>query len=286
MVKSKGQKIFNVFNIIIMTLLAFCFLAPYWMIFIASFTEETVLITDGYTLFPRKLSLDAYIFILSTNDLMLRSIFNSVVFTLGGVVATTCISMLYAYPLSRHYLRGTRFFNFYMVIPMLFGGGLIPTFLIVTSMFDDSYLAIIVPSAMTPWYAILMRNYFASLPDSFEEAAKIDGAGHLRVLWKIYLPLSKPIIATIALYTAVAFWNNWVGPMLYITSKEKYPIQYLVQQVMLSINNIFGGSTSGLVPTESVKMACIVLASLPVIIVYPFLQKYFINGTIVGGVKE
>lgn len=286
MVKSKGQKIFNVFNIIIMTLLAFCFLAPYWMIFIASFTEETVLITDGYTLFPRKLSLDAYIFILSTNDLMLRSIFNSIVFTLGGVVATTLISMLYAYPLSRHYLKGKTFFNFYMVIPMLFGGGLIPTFLVVTSMFDNSYLAIIVPSAMTPWYAILMRNYFAALPDSFEEAAKIDGAGHLRVLWKIYLPLSKPILATIALYTAVAFWNNWVGPMLYITSKEKYPIQYLVQQIMLSINNIFGSNSEALIPTESVKMACIVLASLPVIIVYPFLQKYFINGTIVGGVKE
>ena len=286
MVKSKGQKIFNICNIVIMVALSFCFLAPYWMIFIASFTEETALIADGYTLIPRRLSLDAYIFILRTNDLMLRSIFNSIVFTLGGVVATTLISMLYAYPLSRHYLKGKTFFNFYMVIPMLFGGGLIPTFLVVTSMFDNSYLAIIVPSAMTPWYAILMRNYFAALPDSFEEAAKIDGAGHLRVLWKIYLPLSKPILATIALYTAVAFWNNWVGPMLYITSKEKYPIQYLVQQIMLSINNIFGSNSEALIPTESVKMACIALASLPVSIVYPFLQEYFINGTIVGGVKE
>lgn len=286
MVKSKGQKVFNIFNIVIMLLLSFCFLAPYWMVFIASFTDEMTLITNGYALFPKKLSLDAYIFVLKTNTLMLRSIFNSIVFTLGGVVATTAISMLYAYPLSRHYLRGQRFFNFFMVIPMLFGGGLIPTFLIVTSMFDDSYLAIIVPSAMTPWYAILMRNYFASLPDTFEEAAKIDGAGHMRILSEIYIPLSKPIIATIALYTAVAFWNNWVGPMLYITTKEKYPIQYLVQQIMLSINNIFGGASGAMVPTESVKMACIVLASLPVIIVYPFLQKYFINGTIVGGVKE
>lgn len=106
MVKSKGQKIFNICNIVIMVALSFCFLAPYWMIFIASFTEETALIADGYTLIPRRLSLDAYIFILRTNDLMLRSIFNSIVFTLGGVVATTLISMLYAYPLSRHYLKG------------------------------------------------------------------------------------------------------------------------------------------------------------------------------------
>ncbi len=286
MVKSKGQKVFHVFNIIFMIALSFCFLAPYWMILAASLTEGTALSLNGYSLWPQRWSFDSYKFILKTNPMILTAMKNSILFTVEGTLVTVLVTMLYAYPLSRKSLHFKKFWNIFLVIPMLIGGGLIPTFLIVTAIFNNTYLAIIIPSALTPWYAILMRNYFAALPDSFEEAAKIDGAGSIRILFLIYLPLSKPIIATVALYTAVAYWNNWVGPMLYIEEKSKYPIQYLMQQIMMNVTNIFGNGAEDMPSMEGIKMACTVLASLPIIIVYPFLQKYFINGTIVGGVKE
>ena len=203
-----------------------------------------------------------------------------------GAILTLVVSMLYAYPLSRRSTKGKRFFSVYSVITMLFGGGLIPTFLVVSTFFDDSLLAIIVPQAMSAWYAILLKNYYMSLPESLEEAARLDGAGHYTIMFRIYVPLSMPINASILLFTAVSLWNNYTSPMIYLTTKEKFPVQYLVQQIMTSLDSIYGGVSTGVTPSQSVKMASIVVASLPIIIVYPFLQKYFINGTIVGGVKE
>ena len=286
MLKSKGEKVFNVFNIILMCLLSLVFILPYWMILISSLTDELALIRNGYGLWTNDFSFEAYRYIFTTNPLMIRSILNSIFIAVVGAILTLVVSMLYAYPLSRRSTKGKRFFSVYSVITMLFGGGLIPTFLVVSTFFDDSLLAIIVPQAMSAWYAILLKNYYMSLPESLEEAARLDGAGHYTIMFRIYVPLSMPINASILLFTAVSLWNNYTSPMIYLTTKEKFPVQYLVQQIMTSLDSIYGGTSTGVTPAQSVKMASIVVASLPIIIVYPFLQKYFINGTIVGGVKE
>lgn len=286
MLKSKSEKIFNVCNIIIMCLVSLLFLLPYWMIVASSLTDELTLIREGYTIFPSAISFEAYRYVFARNQLMLGSIFNSLFVAVAGSVLTLAVSSLYAYPLSRKWIKGKKFFTLFSSMTMLFGGGLIPTFMVVTFFFDDSLLALFVPQAMVAWYAILLRNYYLTIPDSFEEAALLDGASHYSIFLKIYTPLAMPINASCLLFTAVSLWNNYTAPMLYITTKEKFTVQYLVQQIITSMDSIFGGASSGITPSQSVKMASIVIGSLPIIIIYPFLQKYFINSTIVGGVKE
>lgn len=286
MLKSRSEKVFNVCNILLMCLLSLVFILPYWMIVVSSLTEELTLIRQGYSIWPTAFSFEAYRYIFATNRLMLRSIFNSLFVALAGSFLTLVVSSLYAYPLSRKWIKGKKFFTLYSSMTMIFGGGLIPTFMVVTFFFDDSLLALFVPQAMVAWYAILLRNYYLTIPDSFEEAALLDGASQYSIFFKIYTPLAMPINASCILFTAVSLWNNYTSPMLYITTKEKFTVQYLVQQIITSLDSIYGGASSGITPSQSVKMASIVVASLPIIIIYPFLQKYFINSTIVGGVKE
>lgn len=287
MIYSKPQKVFNVINIVLMVLLSLCFVLPYLMILSASFTDEMTLVAaGGITLFPKKFSTYAYQYIFRQNTLMLRSIFNSVVMTVAGTALSTIVCMMCAYPLSRKYLKGRKILMFFILFTMLFSGGLVPTYLLVSTIFPDSMLAVIVPTAMSAWYTILIKNFFLSISPSIEEAAKIDGASNFRVFWKIFLPISKPILATVILFNAVTIWNNWFAPKLYITTQEKYPVQYLLQQLLVNVEGIYGGGGGNVVPQESVKMASVIVASLPIILVYPFLQKYFINGIMLGGVKE
>ena len=217
---TKSRIAFNIFNYTALTLLTLVFVVPYIYIVSASFSDEIAFVKNGFTFLPVKWSLEAYHFLLTTDEQMLRSIGNSLILTVGGTLVTTFVSMLYAYPLSKKYLRGRKFFSLYMIFTMLFSGGLIPYYLTVSEFFDDSLLAIIIPGAMAAYYAILMRNYFMSLPSSLEEAAKIDGATDFQILRKIYVPLSLPVIVTVALFAAVSNWNNFVGPMLFITSRE------------------------------------------------------------------
>ena len=283
---SASRKAFNIANIVFMTVLSLLFLVPYWMILSGSFTDEIALVKNGFGIIPAQFSVAAYKFILQSDPLMLRSILNSIILTLSGTALTLVVTTLYAYPLSKGYLRGNKFFSLYMIFTMIFGGGLIPYYLAVTTFFKDTILAIIIPGAMAPFYAILLRNYFLTIPDSLEEAARMDGANHFRILGTVFVPLSLPVIASVILFAAVSYWNNWVGQMLFIETKEKYPIQYLIQQLLTNITGIYGGSTGMILPSESVKMASVILGSLPIIIVYPFLQKYFITGMVLGSVKE
>ena len=283
---SKSRIVFNIINYTALVLLSLMFVVPYIYIISASFSDEITFVKEGFTLLPKKWSVEAYRCLLTTDSQMLRSIANSLILTIGGTLVTTIVSMLYAYPLSRKYLRGRKFFSLYMIFTMLFSGGLIPYFLTVSKFFDDSLLAIIIPGAMAPYYAILMRNYFLSIPDSLEEAAKLDGASDFQILFKIYVPLSKAVIVTVALFAAVSLWNNFVGPMLFITSPEKYPLQYLIQQLLDDVSGIYAGASDVIIPQQTLKYAAVILGSLPMILLYPLLQKFYINGMVMGGVKE
>ncbi len=286
MKEGKGRVVFNVFNYTTLVLLSLVFVVPYLYVVSASFSDEIAFIKNGFTLLPTEWSLDAYEFLLFTDSQMLTSIGNSLILALGGTFVTTFVSMLYAYPLSRKYLRGRKYFSLFMIFTMLFSGGLIPYFLVVSQMFDDSLLAIIVPGAMAPYYALLMRNYFMSIPDSLEEACKVDGASDLTVLLRIYLPSSLPVLATVALFAMVSNWNNYVGPMLFITSKSKYPLQYLLQQILADVSGIYATGGDTIIPAQTLKYAGVILGSLPMILLYPALQRFYINGMVVGSVKE
>ncbi len=281
-----SRKVFNVCNYVMLTLLALVFFIPYIYIISASLSDEITFIKSGFTLFPKQLSLEAYKFLLTYDNQMLLSIVNSLILAVGGTVVVTVVSMLYAYPLSKKYLKGNKFFAIYMIFTMLFSGGLIPYYLVVSNFFDDSLLAIIIPGAMAPYYAILMKNFFLSIPDSLEEACKIDGGNDFLILFRIYFPLSLPVLATVALFAAVSNWNNYVGPMLFITSKEKFPIQNVIQQLLSDVSGIYAGAGSEIIPAQTLKYAAVILGSLPVVLLYPFLQKYYISGMVMGGVKE
>ena len=289
---SMGEKIFNVFNYIGMACLILVFFMPYWIIFIASFTDELSILRNGYTILPDKLSLYAYKFLFTNDTYILSAVKNSVLITVTGTVLSVAVSSFLAYPLSKKYLLGGRFFNFFVVFTMLFSGGLVPFYLVVTGLgLYNSLWAIILPGLVGAWNVILLKNFFNEIPKSLEEVSCIDGASHFQIFFKIMLPLSKPILATVTLFSAVGFWNNWFTPMIFLRDKEKMPVQLLIRELLSSFDQMMSQtgvmvSNSSMVPQESTKMAAIILASLPIILVYPFLQKYFINGIILGSVKE
>ena len=221
---SRGRIAFNICNYTLLTLLTLVFVIPYMYVLSTSFSDEVTFYRVGFTVLPKQWSLEAYRFLLTYDNQMITSIWNSVLVTVGGTFLTTFVSMLYAYPLSKKYLRGNKIFSLIMIFTMLFGGGLIPYYFVVTSIFSKETLwLLIIPNCMAPYYAILMRNFFIGLPDSLEEACKIDGGNDFLILFRIYLPLSMPVIATVMLFAAVSKWNDYMSALLFITQKSKYP---------------------------------------------------------------
>lgn len=282
---SKGRIAFNICNYTILALLTVVFVVPYMYVLSTSFSDEYVFYDVGFKLFPQKWSFNAYKFLLTYDNQMLTSVWNSVLVTVGGTLLTTLVSMLYAYPLSKKYLRGHKIFALIMIFTMLFSGGLIPYYFVVTSIFKtESLWMLIIPNCMAPYYAILIRNFFIGIPDSLEEACKIDGGNDFLILFRIYLPLSMPVIATVMLFAAVSKWNDYMSALLFITDKSKYPLQYFIQMILDSPEHIYASNAS--IPTQTLKYAAVVFGSLPMIILYPFLQKFYINGMVMGSVKE
>lgn len=284
--KTKAQKAFNIFNIAALTLGCIIFVVPYIIVISSSFSDEIALISNGYSLIPKKFSLYAYKFLFSKNLPIVQSIGNTLFVVIISTILTTLTCTLYGYALQHPALKLRKFFNLFIVFTMLFSGGLIPTYLVVTRFFEDSLWSLIIPSMMAAYYVFLLRNYFLSLPVSLAEAAELDGAGHFTVLFRIYMPLSVPVIVTVAMYMVVLQWNNYVGPMLYIESVDKYPLQLILQKLLDNVENMVSAGNNEIIPTESLKMAAIVISTVPVLCVYPLVQRFFINGMMIGGVKE
>ncbi len=289
--KSYGEKAFNLINVLFMIVLILAFFIPYWVIFAASFTDELTLLKSGYMIIPQKLSLSAYKFIFLNDTVIFKALGNSIFITIIGTILAVIITSMFAYPLSRKYLPGRKWVMIYVMITMLFSGGLIPFYLVVKSLgLHDSLWAVIIPLMVSAWNMILIRNFFMAVPNSLEESAWIDGANDLIIFLKIMLPVSKPILATITLFYAVAYWNDWYLALLFIRERTKMPVQLLIRELLSNFNQILAQTgvmtqREAIVPQESTKMASIVVASLPIILVYPFLQKYFIKGIMVGSIK-
>jgi putative aldouronate transport system permease protein len=258
----------------------------------SSFMPEREIITEGYKLIPKTFTASAYQFLFSNPkriiDAYKTTIFITIFGTAGGLF---CMSMA-GYVLNRKDFKYRNFFSFFIYFTTLFSGGLIPSYILMVRYLQlkDSLLALILPSIMSAWSIFLMRNFMKSIPDSLYESATIDGAGDFFIYWKIFIPLAIPSLATIGLFTALGYWNEWYNAMLYISTQSKFPLQYFLQRTV-NQTNVSALISQGItisaadLPTQSIKMAVAVVATGPIILLYPFVQRYFISGLTIGAVK-
>ncbi|WP_449539323.1 carbohydrate ABC transporter permease [Ferdinandcohnia sp. Marseille-Q9671] len=287
--KQLGSRIFNWSNNLILAVIALVMVLPFIHVIAASFTTSAELAEKRFVLFPTVFSLDAYSYIFSTNTIF-KALGVSIGVTLVGTLWSMFISLLTAYGLSRRDLVGRRQIMFLFVFTMLFSGGMIPTFMIVKSTgLLDSYAALIIPVTINVFNMIILRSFIMGLPEGLIESAKIDGCNDFGVLFRIILPISKPALATVSLFYAVTYWNTYMHAILYINDSVKWPIQVLLRQIVVLASGLSYDSaefTEIPPPDITIKMAVIVVATIPVLMVYPFLQKYFTKGAMLGSMKE
>jgi putative aldouronate transport system permease protein len=269
---------------------------PFILIFISSFTDETALIRNGYSFFPEKLSIDAYLYMYSTISTFLRAYGVSFFVTITGTVVSTIITAMLAYPMARKDFKPHNVLAFIVFFTMLFNGGIVPSYIMWTRVFEikNTLLALIVPNfLMSGFNVLLVRNYFKnSVPKELIESSQIDGASEYRTFFSIMLPLSVPVLATISLFSALLYWNDWINALYYITKPKYYGIQNLLIQLMNNIQYLKSAEASSLIganavqlPTTAVRMAMAVLGILPILITVPFLQQYLTKGIVIGAVK-
>lgn len=292
--QSISRKLFVVFNTLLLTSITLLGIIPFIHLLSISLSSNTAAMAGEVKLWPVGFSLDAYQY-LGEKVEFFRSLWISVQRVVLGTAVNMLLVFITAFPLakSNNQFKFRTPYVWFFAITMFFGGGLIPTYIIVKNTgIIDSIWALVLPGALNVWNMVLMLNFFRSIPRELDEAATIDGAGHLRVLWQIYLPVSLPSIATIGLFTIVGHWNSWFDGILYLNSPEKYPLQTYLSTLIMSINaqmssmSIEQLKVMDNLSEKTLRNAQIFMGALPIMLVYPFLQKYFVKGMTVGSVKE
>lgn len=294
----RSDKKFQILSHVVLIFFSLLAVLPMILMLTSSFTDNDVLIAEGYSYFPSKWSAYAYEYIFSTGNSVMRAYLVSIILTMLGTSLALAITTLLAYALSKKDLPGKGILTFLVVFSMLFNGGLVPTYIVYTKIFhlNNTFWALLIPGLlMNGFNVMLMKSYFcSSIPDEILDAAYIDGANEVKTFWKIVIPLSKPILATIALFAGIAYWNDWMNGYIYVTKRtELYSVQNLLNRMMQNIQFLSQSSSNvqnanvGLssIPLASVRMAMATVGILPIIIVYPFVQKYFVKGITLGGVK-
>ncbi|WP_067843516.1 carbohydrate ABC transporter permease [Amphibacillus sediminis] len=284
---TKPGRVFDVINLIFLGLAAIITLLPFVYVVAGSFATESELARRAFFIIPETFTLEAYRYIF-TSEAFIRSIIVTVGVTAVGTLVQLFFTFTMAYPLAKRKLHGRKLLINMVVFAMLFSGGMIPTFLVVQGLgLIDSYWALVLPGAINPFNLIIIKNFFQNFSVELEESAKIDGASEIGIFWRIVLPLSKPIIATFALFYAVGIWNDFMSPLLYLNDSSKWTLQLLLRQVTISSDpNALGSLDPDYIPpAEGMKLAIIVIATLPIMAVYPFLQKHFAKGLLIGSVK-
>jgi putative aldouronate transport system permease protein len=266
-------------------------LIPFWSVVASSFASEASILKNGYTFWPKDFSLDAYKLIFEDNTIY-RAYGVTTFITLGGTVMSMILTSALAYALSVRSVKYRNHIAFYVYFTMLFHGGLVATYLLISKYLDmkDTIWVLIIPSMMSAWNMFLLRNFFASIDESIAESAKMDGANDAYILFRIILPISLPAMATIGLFYALGYWNKWFDAVLYISDKNLYPLQYLIQRIMTNLDYINSISAdvnipNFIPPAMTVRLATTVVTIGPIVFLYPFLQKYFVKGLMVGAVK-
>lgn len=291
---SKDQKRWRIAAHIVMILLSAFALLPFLLLIIASFTDETVALLNGYSYFPEKMSLEAYKYIVQNSSTFFRAYGITILVTAVGTVISIVLTSLTAYVLSKRQLPGVKLMNLFVVFTMLFNGGLVATYINYTTVFHikNTMFALIIPNLlMNAFMIMLARNYFEnSIPEEIYESARIDGASEIYIFYKLVLPLSVPILATIGLMTGIAYWNDWQNSLYYIDDRKMYSIQAVLNSIndgvaaIAQLGNSAGASAADL-PTTTIRMAIAVVGILPILLIYPFFQKYFAKGLVAGAVK-
>ncbi len=282
-------------NILFIIISLLC-IVPLVFVIIISITNEKELLISGYTFFPKELSLKAYSYIIDAGDVIWRAYGISIFVTIVGTLLSLLTICMYAYPLSRSSFKYKTQFTFLAYFTMIFGGGLVPWYIVYTNVIPikHSIWILIVPYLMNAWYVIIMRTFYkTTVHESIIESAKIDGAGEFRTFFVIVLPLCRAGLATIGLFCCLNYWNDWYLPLIFVSDSKLYNIQFLMYQTLLAIQFLTSSSASfaqagkaiGDLPSEGARMAIAVLSIGPIILAYPFFQRYFVKGLTVGAVK-
>lgn len=289
--KKKPELLTVVFYIIVFLVMMICFI-PFWLIVIGSLSSEADIIRNGYSLWPEHFSLDAYKLVFKIPARIIQGYQVSGFITVVGTAISLFFSTMAAFVLMRKDFRYRNKIAMFLYFPSIFSGGMLPTYLLVVKYLGlkDNIWALILPGMISAWNIFLLRNFMSDIPDSIMESAKLDGANDFQIFVKLYLPLAKAGLATIGLFTALGYWNNWSNSMLYINKAELYPLQYLLYSMLSNVQGIKEmAAASGVampnMPSETYKMAMAVVTTGPIILLYPFVQRYFVKGITVGSVK-
>ncbi len=286
----RRNKKFSILSNVVLILVSLTTVIPFWLLFMASITDEKSAIKDGYRLIPKQFSLEAYEYLIKKIDMFGKGYAITIAVTVIGVIACIFITLAFSYMLSRRDLPFRRFFNFYVVFTMLFNGGLVSTYIMYTQVFNikDTLFAYIIPNLLTnAFYIMMVKNYVQeSIPGELFESARLDGANEFSIFFRLVVPLSKPIIATLGLLVAVTYWNDWQNGAYYIDDQSMYGIQNILNAISTNTRYLMtAGSNVSDIPSETARMAAATVAVLPILIVYPFFQNYFVKGITLGAVK-
>ena len=288
-----GERSFRRFALITLGIMTILSLLPVILIVIASFTDENSLIANGYSYFPAKWSLDAYFYMVKQVKLITRAYGISFFVTITGTLLSVLFTTTLAYPMSRKDFKFSKILTFLVFFTMLFNGGVVPSYMMWSQFFHlkNTIWALILPSVFSVWNMFLLRTYFSAISPSLYEAAILDGANYFQIFWRITVPLSKTTLLTVGMMYALAFWNDWWNALMFINSKDLFPLQYYLYNILSNVNAVSSGripaGASGIqLPAETVKMAVTMITIGPIIFLYPFVQKYFVNGIMTGAVKE
>ena len=293
--RSRSERILLVIAHVVLAVLSLCSIVPFILLVISSLTPEQELLSSGYTFWPKAFSLEAYKYLVQSNGAnILRSYGITICMTIIGTVFSLMITPMLAYVLSRKDYCRRGVLTFLVFFTMLFNGGLVPTYMVYTRIFmiKNTWLAYLIPGLLlNAFNVLLMKSYFAmNIHPAMVEAAKIDGAGEGKIYFKIILPLSLPIMATIGLMVGINYWNDWMNPLYYVTKQEMWSLQSLLNRILNSIqvlSQMAGRADSSIeMPGTAARMAIAVIGVIPIMVLYPFFQKYFVKGISLGGVKE
>ena len=285
----RGQLFLNLFFIIF----SMAIVLPFVILVSISLSNEGDIVEYGYSIFPRHIDFAAYKYVFANSKSILNGYKVTIIYSVIATVLSVLIQSMCAYPLSKRKLRGKRGISFYLYFTMLFSGGMVPTYILITQYLHlgDTIWVYIIPTLVSPWNVFMMRTFFSGLPYEIFESMKVDGASEYNIFFKTVLPLSKPVLATIALLTFLGKWNDWNTSMLYINNESLYSLQYLLQRILQNMDLLkqmqgFSQATSAVeVPSETVRMAMAVIVAGPALVIFPFFQKYFVKGLTVGAVK-
>ena len=283
--ESGSYRVFKVFNAIILTLISVAMLYPFLYLVAQSFSSTQAIVAGQVGLIPKDFNISTYKYVI-TDGKFIPYYGNTIVYSIVGTVCALLFSALLAYPLSKAELYGGKAINKFIIFTMYFSGGMIPNYILMVSLgLRDTVASFILPGMISTYYVILMRSFFLTLPRELEEAGEIDGLDLWGVFWRIAIPLSKPIIATMTLFYVVQYWNDWFDAFLYLDTTTKWPVAYYLRQLISSASGTSADAGDAMQIASNIKSCAMVLTSAPIICIYPFIQKYFVQGMMLGGVK-